>query len=141
VHTRLFGVCLTYILVFSLLMGFAELATFPPSAFTISINFSNLIFWMPNAQTSLEFSWSNVMATILTLTLTFLVIGFVYGSLAQSFDMAYFVKILVGTAVSVGIGTTMVATVGDLMPLWLHLFLIYLPCGLLIYSVIDIGGS
>lgn len=138
-HTRLFGVCLTYVLVFTALMNIAGLASFPPSAFDMSINFSNLIFWLPDVAVTVEFSWSNIMIAIFTLTLTVLVGCIIFSMVTQSFDMDYAVKIILGTSISLAIGTTMISTVGDLMPSWLHLFLIYLPCGLLIYSVLAIG--
>lgn len=138
-HTRLFGVCVTYVLVFTLLMNLAGLASFPPSAFEISINFSDLIFWLPDIATTVEFSWSNIMTVLVTLTLTVLVILAGVSLLAQSLDMKIVLQVVLGTSVSVGILTTMIATVGTSLPSWLHLFLIYVPCGLLVYSVVAIG--
>ena len=139
-HTKLFGVCTTYILVFSMFMNIAGLASFPPDTFNININFSDLVFWLPDISTSIEFSWSNIMLVILTLSLFVLVIFGGISLLGQSFDMAYITKVVVGTAVAFALGTTMIATVGASLPSWLHLFLIYIPCGLMIYSVLDIGG-
>ena len=140
-HVKLFGICVTYVLLFTMIMSFAGLASFPPESFAIPVNFSSLIWWLPNIQTTVTFSWSNIVTAIFTLSLTVLVVLAVISLAAQSLDMAYMTKFVLGTAISSALAVTMIATVGVLLPSWLHLFLIYIPCGLLIYSVIAIGAD
>lgn len=138
-HTRLFGICLAYVLVFTLLMNVSGLASFPPPAFEISINFSELVYWLPNIQTTITFSWSNIMTALVTITIIVLAALVVASIVFQSLDMKIVLQVVLGAAVSVGIATTMIATLGSYLPSWLHLFLIYLPCGLLVYSIVSIG--
>lgn len=81
------------------------------------------------------------MTALVTITLLVLVGVAIVSIVAQSLDMKYVIQIVLGTSICLALGLTMVATVGVLLPSWLHIFFIYIPCGLLIYSIIAIGGD
>lgn len=153
-HTKLFGIVLTCTMIFSMLMSVSTLSTFPPEGIYVDVSsyFStmhNLIWIIPNIQGTYYFSWSSIMIIIVTITLgvlapligIFVIAGVITGGAVSGLPLKYIVQLILGFVLSVAIGTTLYLQVQAFMPSWLHMLFIFIPCGLLIYSVLDIGGD
>jgi len=135
-----------------MLMSVSTLSTFPPEGIYIDVSdyFStmhNLIWIIPNIQGTYYFSWSGLMTIIVTMTIgvlapiigIFVVAGVITGGAVSGLPIRYFVQLILGFVLSVAIGTTLYLQVEPFMPSWLHMFFVFIPCGMLLYSVLDIG--